>query len=132
MFKAYLDAVAQGRHRELEGYGSILGTGQELKDKSVINAPRDYTFKATKPEIRTLTSNAVKAYAEAQLHLDESNRQIAHSLKNECVEIDRVFSSRLPDQEELKSMLAELDSLHLALREGAKGRMASFFDSLQE
>jgi hypothetical protein len=133
LFKAYLNAVAEGRQREFDGYRSILLQSQELRDKlkSLLITPEAYSYEVVKPEIMALANAAVKAYAEGQLHLDESNWETAHSLKNQCLEISREFSSSMPSHTQLESQLARLTKLHSSLRDGAQSRSAAFIDSLR-
>lgn len=85
----YLDFVVQGGESRLEAFRDLLVHVQAIRDRlrSVSKGMMVYDHQLLGEELQAMATKITESYATHQLHLEERDRLLAHSLKNSCVDL---------------------------------------------
>jgi hypothetical protein len=132
--KLYLNALTDGRGKEIAAFETLLETTQALRDKlrsSQVNLNlRDPAVIGR--DIDALAENISKSYREHQIHLAEEDRLRAHALKEQalwCAE-KALASENLTLDDWMADAEANPARLQAVLRQSAMSRNRQFVSEL--
>jgi len=132
--KAYVTLEIEGRNRTLEAFKEIIRSVQLLRDKikRVLEFPHSYSPTILATEMKEISDSISEAYASNQVFLGaDSDRALAHALKNECLSAADILHRyvRFPEQP-LLNKLGELQRSIMARQMDLRNRARQFAELL--
>lgn len=141
--RSYLNLEIEDRNRALAAYKEIIRLTQLLREvlKRLLEYPGAF---APKPTVKDLTSRSravAECYAENQLSFrdsgDDSDRLIAHALKNECLRAAAIAEKYLSQggqeqRDEALRLLAAITDKQGQLRQRARSCAAVILEDMRQ